>query len=163
MPKTILSFIEPFQSVVMSTVGSDGEPFASYAPFLYDDCRYYVFISDIATHAKNINARPSVALLFIEEESAAANIFARRRIAIQCRAEKIRRDDARFEPVMKRFKARFEMIGMLQQMHDFNLYAFTPEKGEATFGFGEAYTLGGEHMETLVPRSGGGGHRKTEA
>jgi putative heme iron utilization protein len=163
MAETILPFIEPFQSVVMSTVDGAGEPFASYAPFLHDEHRYYVFISDIATHAKNITAHPSAALLFIEEESAAANLFARKRIAIQCRAEKISRDDDRFETVMERFKARFEMIGMLQQMQDFNLYAFTPKQGEATFGFGEAYTLGGEHMETLIPRSGGGGHRKTEA
>lgn len=51
------------------------------------------------------------------------------------------------------------MIDMLLQMQDFNLHEFRPVGGEATFGFGEAYTLGGEYMETLLPRQGKG-HKK---
>ena len=63
---------------------------------------------------------------------------------------------------MASFELRFgsEMIGMLRQMADFNLYALMPYSGEATFGFGEAYTIGGEKMDELIPRRGGG-HRKT--
>ena len=50
-------------------------------------------------------------------------------------------------------------VAMLMGMSDFNLYALTPIYGEATFGFGEAYNIGGERMNQLVPRTGGTGHK----
>ncbi len=157
----MISFIEPFQSVVLGSVDAEGAPFGSYAPFCFYEGRYFIFISDVATHAKNIQRTPRASLLFIEDEAASANIFARKRLSLQCRAEVIGREIPLFETVMECFEARFgaEMIGMLRQMADFNLYALTPYNGEATFGFGEAYTVGGEKMDTLIPRRGGG-HRK---
>jgi putative heme iron utilization protein len=42
---------------------------------------------------------------------------------------------------------------MLMGMADFNLYALKPIYGEATFDFGEAYNIGGEKMNQLVPRT----------
>jgi hypothetical protein len=62
---------------------------------------------------------------------------------------------------MDHFQKKFDasLITMLMRMKDFNLYALTPIYGEATFGFGEAYNVGGEKMNTLVPRSGDRGHK----
>lgn len=51
------------------------------------------------------------------------------------------------------------MVRMLMSIQDLNLYAFHTVAGEATFGFGEAYTVGGEHMHRLLPRRGGSGHK----
>ena len=51
------------------------------------------------------------------------------------------------------------MVTMLMGMKDFNLYALKPMYGEATFGFGEAYNIGGEKMNQLVARSGDKGHK----
>ena len=48
---------------------------------------------------------------------------------------------------------------MLRGIRDFNLYEPATDYGEATFGFGEAYNIGGEHMEELFPRTGGSGHK----
>jgi len=61
---------------------------------------------------------------------------------------------------MKAFVAKQgEILTMLMGMNDFNLYALTPLYGEATFGFGEAYNIGGEKMNELVPRTGTSGHK----
>jgi heme iron utilization protein len=156
-------FVSGFQSAVIGTLDENGFPFSSYAPFVYDDHRYYVFISDIARHAGNLRRVAKASLFFIEDESGSANIFARRRVSLQCETDVIARNGARFELVMAKFKNKFDadFIGMLMQMQDFNLHELRPVGGEATFGFGEAYTLGGEHMETLLPRRGGG-HKKAE-
>ena len=43
---------------------------------------------------------------------------------------------------------------MLMKMDDFNLFELTTIGGEAAFGFGEAYRVGGVHMESLLPRRG---------
>ena len=45
------------------------------------------------------------------------------------------------------------MISMLHKMGDFYLFEFTPFYGEAVFGFGKAYNLGGEYFEKFVERN----------
>lgn len=153
--------LENYQSVVLGTTGENGYPFSSYAPCYYDGEQIYIFISNIATHAKNIQAVPHSSALFIEDESGSKNIFARRRISLQCNVNAIQRDETHFSTIMDQFKSKFgeEMISMLMGMNDFNLYTLTPIYGEATFGFGEAYNIGGEKMNQLVPRTGGSGHK----
>ena len=157
---TMKHFISNFKSAVIGTLDAQSRPFSSYAPFVYDGHTFYIYISDIATHAKNLQANPNASLFFIEDESKTENIFARKRISLQCSVQKIARDAERFEGVLALFEQKFDAgtVGMLRQMADFNLYELEVTGGEATFGFGEAYTVGGEKMDTLIPRRGGG-HR----
>jgi len=153
--------LEPFESTVLATLGSNGYPFNSYAPFYYDAEVVYIFISDIATHAKNMQASPRASAFFIEDESITENIFKRKRISLQCDVNKITREEERFQSIMENFQAKFSegTLTMLMGMGDFNLYALTPIYGEATFGFGEAYNIGGEKMNQLVTRTGDTGHK----
>jgi len=159
--KTLTELLAGYQSVVLGTQSSNGYPFSSYAPFYYDGEHIYIFISNIATHAKNIQTTPRASALFIEDESKSENIFARKRISLQCDVTSLSRDDERFNMVMENFKDKFgaPMITMLMGMKDFNLYALRPIYGEATFGFGEAYQIGGEKMNELVVRRGDKGHK----
>lgn len=157
----MLSFISQFQSVAIGTIDEKGLSFSSYAPFVYYDHKFYIFISDVAKHAANIKRMSKASLLFIEDESKTEQIFARKRISLQCSSTMIRRDDKTFDEVIDIFKSKFseEMISMLMGMQDFNLYELSTDYGEGTFGFGEAYNIGGEYMEDLVPRQGSGGHK----
>jgi len=158
--KELTELLLDFQSVILGTQGSNGYPFSSYAPFFYDGEIIYIFISDIATHSKNIHATPKASAIFIEDENKSANIFARKRISLQCDVTQISRKEERFNSVMKHFQDKFDasLVGMLMGMKDFNLYALKPIYGEATFGFGEAYNIGGE-KNILVVRSADKGHR----
>ena len=139
--KYLTELLAPFQSTVLGTLGTNGYPFSSYAPFYYDGEVIYVFISDIATHAKNMQAIPKASAFFVEDENMTDNIFKRKRISLQCDVLRIGRDDTRFDTIMEAFQHKFEgsTLPMLMGMQDFNLYALTPIYGEATFGFGEAY------------------------
>jgi len=150
-----------YQSVILGTQSANGYPFSSYAPFYYDGEVIYIFISDIATHAKNIQSTYRASALFIEDESKSDNIFARKRISLQCDVTSVSRDEERFTPVMERFQEKFDasLVSMLMGMKDFNLYVLTPIYGEATFGFGEAYNIGGEKMNQLVARKADQGHK----
>jgi len=153
-------YLEPFQSAVLGTLSENGYPFSSYAPFYYDGKTVYIFISDIATHSKNIQRDPKASVFFIEDESKSPQIFARKRISLQCDVIAISRDDSHYAPIMQGFVAKQgETLSMLMGMGDFNLYALTPIYGEATFGFGEAYHIGGEEMNELVTRRGNTGHK----
>ena len=156
----MLDFIKNFESTVLGTLDEEGLPFGSYAPFVHTDHKFYVFISNVAKHAINLQRRPKASLVFIEDESKAEQIFARKRVSLQCSSIMIKREDEKFTDVMNVFKTKFseEMVGMLMGMNDFNLYEFSTDYGEATYGFGEAYNIGGEFMEDLVKRTGGTGH-----
>jgi len=157
----MLEFIRDFHSTVLGTLDENGLPFGSYAPFVHYEHKFYIFISNVAKHAKNLQTTPKASLLFIEDESKTEQIFARKRISLQCSSVMISRDDAKFNEVMEIFKSKFSegMVGMLIGMADFNLYELSTDYGEATFGFGEAYNIGGEYMEDLVARTGGSGHQ----
>jgi len=159
--KYLTELLTPFQSTVLGTLGANGYPFSSYAPFYYDSEVVYVFISDIATHAKNMQSTPKASAFFIEDESMTENMFRRKRISLQCDVLRIAREETRFDTIMDAFQSKFEggTLPMLMSMRDFNLYALTPIYGEATFGFGEAYNIGGEKMNQLVTRLGDGGHK----
>ncbi len=154
-------FLTPFQSTVLGTLSNNGYPFSSYAPFYYDGEVVYIFISDISTHAKNIRHIPKASAFFIEDESMTPNIFRRKRISLQCDVKRIEKNEKAFQTIMENFQEKFEQgtLSMLMRMKDFNLYALNPIYGEATFGFGEAYNIGGEKMNQLVTRTGDSGHK----
>lgn len=155
-------FIANIQTAVIGTIDKEGFPFSSYAPYIYDDNRFYIYISNIATHAKNIQANPNASLFFIEDESKSKNLFARKRISLQCSSVKIDRDTDRFKKILDLFSIKFDspMVEMLKKMMDFNLYELHVNAGEATFGFGEAYLIGGEEMNELIVRQNTDKHQK---
>lgn len=157
-------FIKNIQTAIIGTLDKNNHPFSSYAPYIYDANRFYVYISDIATHAKNIQANPKASLFFVEDESKTENLFARKRVSLQCDSQKITRGSERFEAVLGLFAEKFDakMVATLKQMVDFNLYEFKVTYGEATFGFGKAYCVGGKNMDELVERTGEHGHQETK-
>jgi len=152
--------LAPFQTTVLGTFADNDYPFSSYAPFYYDDEVVYVFLSNIATHARNMQTTPKASCFFIEDESITQNMFRRKRISLQCDVKIISRDDNSFTGIMEIFvEKQGSTLTMLMGMSDFNLYALTPIYGEATFDFGEAYNIGGEKMNQLVPRQVKSGHK----
>jgi len=157
----MLEFIKDFKSVVIGTIDSEGLAFSSYAPFVYENNKFYIFISDIAKHSANIKREEKASLLFIEDESKAQQIFARKRISLQASSSLVKREEKEFVEVIEKFKEKFSqgMMNMLLEMSDFNLYTLKVDNGEATYGFGEAYAIGGENMEELVSRQGGSEHK----
>ena len=158
--KYLNELLKPFQTAILGTEGGNGYPFSSYAPFYYDGEIAYIFISNIATHAQNMQTTPKASAFFIEDESITKNMFKRKRISLQCDVKIISREDAAFNDTMEAFVSKQgSTLQMLMGMGDFNLYALTPIYGEATFGFGEAYNIGGEKMNQLVHRTGASGHK----
>ena len=154
-------FISNIKTAVIGTIDENGLPFSSYAPFIYEGNRFYIYISDIATHAKNIRLNQNASLFFIEDESKSKNLFARKRISLQCTSAMIERDTQEFEKMLSLFGKKFDssMVETLKNMTDFNLFELKVNSGEATFGFGEAYLIGGAEMNELVPRKNSGGHK----
>jgi putative heme iron utilization protein len=154
MAKNLDEFLKDFKSLTISTIDEKQNPFSSYAPFVKVDNKYYVYISQMAKHTQNLTNNDKCSLFFIEDESECKNLFARKRVMIQCTTKKIDQDGDNENSLLNEFRNKFgeEMINMLKNMNDFHVFEFKPFYGEAVFGFGKAYNLGGEGFNDFVQR-----------
>ena len=144
------SFLETFQTLVMASMTSKSEPHASTAPYVRFGNDFYILISTVAQHGRNLLENPNVSLLFVEDESQCVQPFARKRVTIEATASEIHRVDEAYTAVLERFKAHFdpELVTSLTQMGDFHLFKLSPKNGSVVMGFGKAYRLD-EKLEVL--------------
>jgi putative heme iron utilization protein len=147
----IVAFRDSFRSAILATVDTEGNPESSYAPCVISDAGvFYVFVSLLARHTGNMLNQGAVSLMFIEEESACSNIFARRRLVYQCRAEAIERTADAWQVVMTQFDESFgKFMGALKSLPDFRLIQLTPQAGNYVTGFGKAYRLTGDDLRQV--------------
>ncbi|MDY6786003.1 MAG: pyridoxamine 5'-phosphate oxidase family protein [Cyanobacteriota bacterium] len=150
------AFITEFESAVVATVGADGKPHASYAPFVMDEGKnIYIYISELAAHAQNLLVNPQASVLLVEDETKTQQIFARRRLNYECTATLIDRETPQWEEMLDRFQERFgQTIDLLRGLTDFRLFQLTPTEGRFVIGFGAAYGIEGENFDRLIPVGG---------
>ncbi len=148
LPKTV-------QSLMLSTVSSDGTPHASYAPYVMDSAyRLYIFTSGLSAHTQNLLSTQKAGALIIEDEAASQQIFGRQRITYDCRAEVIERNSPPWEDQADAFEQRFgDMIQMLRPLGDFQIFRLTPYGGRFIMGFGAAYEINSADLSQLVPKT----------
>ena len=139
----VREFQAGFRSVMMATVNKDGVPEASYAPYVADGSgRFYVLVSGLARHTGDFQDTGQVSLLFIENEEAARNPFARRRLTLHCDVAAVPRESPVHEQMLGEFSRNFgQFINTLRVLPDFRLFRLTPRGGLYVRGFGQAFRL----------------------
>ena len=161
---TLDDFLAPLQSLIISSLDKNNNPFSSYAPFVKYNNKYYTYLSLMAKHSENLTKNEKSSIFFCEDEKECNNIFARKRVTIQCSTKKIEQNSVLEDKVLENFREKFgkEMIDILYKMGDFYLFEFTPFYGEVVFGFGKAYNLGGENFNEIIQRdvTNSNGHGK---
>lgn len=148
------TFPEKFRSIVLSTVSADGIPQASYAPFLMDENKtIYIYISGLSAHTANLKQTNRASILFIEDEAETTEIFARRRLTYECKAHPLPRDTTQWQTLIERFEQRFgNVIGLMKGLPDFQLFQLHPQTGQFVIGFGAAYRVKTDDLNSLEPR-----------
>lgn len=161
-----LALLGSFQSIQLATVSTEGVPLASYSPAVIDDERnFYVYVSEIANHTENLQKTGRASFMVIEDESLAAQIFARKRVTFNAEVTEIARDSEKWEEILGRFEEKYgKVVEQLKKMDDFHLFRLAPEDGRLVLGFGRAYTTSAdlsqvEHLKGIE----GGGHRRVDA
>ena len=147
------AFPSRFSTVHLATVGSDGMPEASYAPFVQIDGRYYIYLSELARHTQNLLASADCCALFIESEADCANYFARKRLTLKCKAKECARESKVFEEVLDQFTDEFgNFVDVIRNLKDFHLFELSPQSGSFVAGFAKAYTLDGDDLGNIRHR-----------
>ena len=88
--------------------------------------------------------------MFIEDENATAQIFARTRVTFQCDVIEMTRSSKSAERMLSKMEDRFgELLITLRSLSDFHLFRLSPKNGTFVMGFGQAYSISGKRMEIL--------------
>lgn len=141
---------ESLKTVQLATIDADGKPEASYAPCVWVEDACYLYLSELARHTFNLTANPAISLLLIESEAESKNLFARRRIILQGKVEKIARKTDRFLTIMSEFKKQFgDFIDVIEPLQDFHLFQIVPQSGRFIRGFAQAYELTGAGLKQI--------------
>lgn len=160
--KEFIAFIDTHQSVIMATISKEGIPEASYAPVLRMKGKFYIFVSELSNHTLNLLNTPKASLLFIQPETEAENLFARKRVTLKTSANHIERDAANWPDIMDALEQKFgEIIQILRSLADFHLFEFKALSASYVRGFAQAYTLEGDTLDEITHLKEGG-HRKNK-
>ncbi|GAK16811.1 LOW QUALITY PROTEIN: pyridoxamine 5'-phosphate oxidase-related putative heme iron utilization protein [Vibrio sp. JCM 19053] len=158
----IKEFRQERRTLQLATVDAEGRPNVSYAPYVQTRKVYFVLISKIARHARNLLENPNVSLMMIEDEESSKQLFARKRLTFDAVANVVERDTEMWQQVVGQMKERFgEIIDGLSQLEDFVLFNLKPESGLFVKGFGQAYQVSGDDLVDFVHLQEG--HKKVES
>jgi len=148
--KAFQNLREKLKTVQLATLDTEGQPEASYAPFVWFEQNYYLYLSELAKHTANLLGNSSISLLFIESEESSRNLFARQRIILKGKAQVITRDADIFEQVMAQFKSQFgKFMDLIQPLQDFHLFQIKIHSGRFVQGFAQAYELSGPGLNEI--------------
>ncbi len=147
--KELEALLENCKTLILASVDAKGGADASYSPFVRDDVgNFYIYVSTLAKHTRNLRSAKAASIMMIEDEQDAASLYARRRLTLDCTIEPVERDSPPFEDRMQQFHQRFgEIIDTLSGMKDFHLFRLVPQTGRLVLGFGAAYTVSGIQVD----------------
>ena len=138
-------------SLELATSSLDGTPCASYAPFVcLDRLQLCVYLSTLARHTRNIEQNPKISVMIIEDEKGSANLFARKRLILECDAKRLERNSDDWNRSLLPYKNKFgAIVDTLVQLADFHLHLLIPNEGTYVKGFGQAYRLTGDDLSDV--------------
>lgn len=143
--------INNMQTIMMSTIDSEGKPNSSYAPSVIDSCgNYYVYISKLSKHTLNMLNNPNVSMMIIEDESKTENVFGRKRFTMDSDVKVIDRDSEEWKEVILLMENKFgETMTYLKDLTDFYLFKLKPESGLLVHGFARAFKFVGDGLNEI--------------
>tara|TARA_Y100001960_G_scaffold146177_1_gene154858 strand:+ start:522 stop:1034 length:513 start_codon:yes stop_codon:yes gene_type:complete len=143
--------IDKMQTLMLSTVDSQGNPNSSYAPSIVDEKNnFYIYISKLSKHTENLLNNPHISMMIIEDESKSENIFGRKRFTMDAVASEIDRDSNEWEDKINLMEKKFgETISFLKNMTDFYLFKIKPHHGLLVHGFARAFHFIGDNLDEI--------------
>tara|TARA_B100000214_G_C23914558_1_gene603020 strand:- start:96 stop:617 length:522 start_codon:yes stop_codon:yes gene_type:complete len=142
--------LSKMKSVILSTVCNSGYPNSSYAPCLYcfETNRFFIYISSLSKHTKNLLNNPCLSLMVIEDESESENLFVRKRYTLDASSLVVERNSSKWNNIMTSMEKKFgETIVFLKDLTDFSMFELVPSKSLLVYGFGKAFKFSEHNFE----------------
>lgn len=156
--KQAMAFLGTRKSIVLSTFDADQVVETSVTPFVLMDGHFYIFVSELAQHTKNIltalQSSKSLVIsgLLLADETETEQLFARERLSFQLQVAEVQAQTELYQNVLQTFANEFgEVVGILQGLPDFHLFQLTSMKGGYVRGFGQAFAFESLPTDGLTP------------
>ena len=132
------SILDKQKTLMISSLDGEKNPRISYAPYVFMDNKFYIYISKVAEHHNNILNNPNISIMVIEDENNVDVTFARTRVSFEGNAKMIEET----EEIMNQFsEVQGKTIIKLLRGLDFNLFEINVTKGRLVKGFGQAFDV----------------------
>ena len=144
------TLLETAQTLVIATLSNeeDGQIETGFSPFArLDDGSFIIYTSRLSAHVRALLSGQPAQFTIIQDEKAAANIWARHRLKFSATITEIAREDEQFEHYCALIGARSgPTMGLIQQFTDFHMLKIAPQNGVLVTGFAAAYKVEGPHF-----------------
>ena len=164
--KSAREFLATRKTLTMGTVGANGVPTASYAPFVRQGDNFYVYTSALSRHTSDLKETGLASILLVEDKMTANNLFARKRITFSCNVTIIERGSGKWQDIINLFGDTFgKRFDIIRPLGDFTLFCLTPTEAVYVEGFGRAYRMNAHlrspvHIKGVGPRASALGDEK---
>lgn len=148
----IIKLLIEVQSLQLATITNTNTPLATYTPFSLDISKtgLWILISELSQHAQNLVASPKCSIMIIRDEQDCPQIYARERVQYEMHAKEIDREQSEWPDGLEALKNRHgKLLDLLEQLADFRLFHLTPKSGRYVVGFGKAYELVGNTLDSV--------------
>lgn len=159
----IEKLLEHSKSLILATINEKGKPAASYSPFVYLNGAFYILVSYMAKHTRDLRDRKSVSVMLIDDETSTKQIYARNRLTLNCEAHLVKNESQEKADAIRELKNRHgKIIDVLGQLNDFVLFKLEPLDGSYVNGFGSAYSVNKDLTVNHQLRGAHGEHNEEE-
>ena len=141
--------IENNNSIIIS-VNEDDVTDLGYAPYIFYENYYYIFVSELSTHVKLLLKKNVGTFMIINDETNSQNIWARIRLKFSAKIEVIIRDSEDFSIICEKIRYKHgKTMNLIKQFSDFHLIKIIPSRGTFISGFGNAFNLEGQYLNVI--------------
>jgi putative heme iron utilization protein len=141
------------RSTRIAALGSlhEGEPNLAMVAYVFagDLSAFYIHVSRLGKHTKDMETDPRVSLLITEADDGRRDPQTLARVSIRGLAEVLPRNDPSHAQVKAIYLERFPEAEQLFSLGDFNLWKITPKGGRFVAGFARAFNLAPEALRKV--------------
>ncbi len=139
----VLSNLINTQQIVSLGTLDNGEPVVSMVAYTVADdfSKFYIHISGLAKHTKNIVEKPNVGLLICEAARPGEDPQTLARISISGVARMVLPDSKEFEEIKAGYIDKYRQSEVNFELGDFSMYAIESKSARFVAGFGKIFNL----------------------
>jgi putative heme iron utilization protein len=144
-PASELTLARLIRNTRIAALGTlhDGEPNLAMVAIAFegDFSAFYIHVSRLGKHTRDMEADPRVSLLLTEADDDRPDPQTLARVSLQGTAEVVTRNDPGYLHVRDLYLKHFPEAEKLFSLGDFNLWRIKPKGGRFVAGFGQAFNL----------------------
>lgn len=116
-----------------------GAPYVSLALYAEepDFSAFYIHVSGLAIHTKNLRADSRAGLLIAQPDSGASDPQTLARVSLQVNAEPVSKEAPGYDAALTRYVAKFPGSQQTLDLGDFVFYRLVPQEGRFIAAFGK--------------------------